>query len=155
MLPCVAGFDPLVQFVEEDDVVRALEHATSNRIPGVYNVAGAGRLPWSEVASISSAYLLRLPPFRPRLFLEPLTRLGLLEFPPEVEALARYGRGVDTSRFMATGFEYRYTSAGAVESFARANNLRRALGRREPEYRYEQEVEQFFRHSPAVVRGDP
>jgi UDP-glucose 4-epimerase len=54
---------------------------------------------------------------------------------------------------MARGFEYRYTSAGAVESFARANNLRRATGSGGPEYRYEQDVEQFFRHSPAVVRG--
>jgi UDP-glucose 4-epimerase len=153
VLPCIAGFDPLVQFVEEDDVVRALEHVTSKQIPGVFNVAGAGKLPWSEVASICTGYLLPLPPFRPRLFIEPLIRLGFLQFPPEMEGLARYGRGVDSSRLLQTGFEYRYSSAGAVESFARANNLRRALGRRDPEYRYEQEVEQFFRHSPAVVRG--
>ncbi|MBV8463232.1 MAG: NAD-dependent epimerase/dehydratase family protein [Acidimicrobiales bacterium] len=154
ILPCVAGYDPLLQFVEEDDVVRSLEHVTLERIPGVFNIAGAGKLPWSEVASICSAYLLPLPPFRPSLFLQPLIRLGLLEFPPEMEGLARYGRGVDTSRFLTTGFEYRYTSAGAVRSFARANNLRRALGRTEPEYRYEREVEQFFRHSPSVaVRG--
>ncbi len=62
---------------------------------------------------------------------------------------------MDTSRLVETGFEYRYTSAGAVESFARANNLRRTIGRSEPEYRYEREVEQFFRHSPAVVRAPP
>jgi UDP-glucose 4-epimerase len=153
VLPSIVGFDPLIQFVEEDDVVRALEHVTSNHIAGVYNVAGSGKLPWSEVASICNAYLLPLPPFRPRLFLEPLTRVGLLQFPSETEGLARYGRGVDTSRLIETGFEYRYTSAGAVESFARANNLRRTIGRSEPEYRYEREVEQFFRHSPAVVRA--
>ena len=70
-----------------------------------------------------------------------------------MEAVARYGRGVDTSKLTAAGFEYRYTSAGAVDSFAQANNLRRATGRGGPEYRYEQDVEQFFRHSPAVVRG--
>jgi UDP-glucose 4-epimerase len=70
-----------------------------------------------------------------------------------MEGLVRYGRGVDTSKLMDQGFEYRYTSAGAVESFARANNLRRATGSGDPAYRYEQDVEQFFRHSPAVVRG--
>ena len=42
--------------------------------------------------------------------------------------------------------------AGAVLSFAQANNLRRATGSGEPLYRYEQDVEQFFRHSPAVIR---
>jgi UDP-glucose 4-epimerase len=153
LLPCIAGFDPLVQFIEEDDVVRALEHVTGHRIPGVFNVAGAGKLPWSEVASISGAFLLPLPPFRPRVFAAPLSRVGAVQFPPEMEGLIRYGRGVDTSRLVEEGFEYRYTSAGAVESFARANNLRRATGSGEPLYHYEQDVEQFFRHSPAVVRG--
>jgi UDP-glucose 4-epimerase len=70
-----------------------------------------------------------------------------------MEGLVRFGRGVDTSRLAAAGFEFRYTSAGAVESFARANNLRRATGSGGPTYHYEQDVEQFFRHSPAVVRG--
>jgi UDP-glucose 4-epimerase len=153
LLPCIAGFDPLVQFIEEDDVVRALEYVTDHQIPGVFNVAGAGKLPWSEVASIGGAFLLPLPPVRPRLFVAPLIQLGTVQFPPEMEGLIRYGRGVDTSKLMEKGFEYRYTSAGAVESFARANNLRRATGSGDPAYRYEQDVEQFFRHSPAVVRG--
>jgi UDP-glucose 4-epimerase len=118
----------------------------------VYNVAGAGKLPWSEVASISGAFLLPLPPIRPRAFAAPLSRVGAVQFPPEMEGLIRYGRGVDTSRLIERGFEYRYTSAGAVVSFAQANNLRRATGSGEPLYRYEQDVEQFFRHSPAVIR---
>ncbi len=153
LLPCIAGFDPLIQFVEEDDVVRSLEHVTRHRIPGVFNVAGAGKLPWSEVANIGGAFLLPLPPYSPRTFAMPLIRLGVIQFPLEMEALVRYGRGVDTSGLIETGFEYRYSSAGAVESFARANNLRRAVGAHGPGYRYEQDVEQFFRHSPSVVRG--
>ena len=153
LLPCIAGFDPLVQFVEEDDVVRALEFVTANRVPGVFNVAGEGKLPWSEVASIGCAHLLPLPPVRPRLFAAPLERIGAIRFPPEMEGLVRFGRGVDTSRLREAGFEYRYTSAGTVTSFARANNLRRATGSTTPEYRYERDVEQFFRHSPSVVRG--
>ena len=98
LLPSIAGFDPLVQFVEEDDVVRALEYVTGQQVPGVFNVAGAGKLPWSEVASICGAFLLPLPPFRPRAFVAPLRRLGTVQFPPELEGLVRYGRGVDTSR---------------------------------------------------------
>ena len=72
LLPSIAGFDPLVQFIEEDDVVRALEYVTGHQIPGVFNVAGAGKLPWSEVASISGAFLLPLPPVKPRAFVAPL-----------------------------------------------------------------------------------
>jgi len=70
-----------------------------------------------------------------------------------MEGLTRFGRGIDTTRLVEAGFDYRYTSAGTVDSFARANNLRRATGSGADVYRYEQDVEQFFRHSPAVVRG--
>ena len=84
-----------------------------------------------------------------------LLRLRVFELPPELEALLRYGRGVDTRRLTDAGFDYRYTSAGAVENFVRALRLRRSTGRRPVPYTYEHDVEQFFRHSPSVVQtGD-
>ena len=53
------------------------------------------------------------------------------------------------------GFRYDYTSAGAVEGVRRgappARHRRRSPS---PRYRYERDVEQFFRHSPAVVRDE-
>ena len=112
--PSIAGFDPLVQFVEEDDVVRALEHVTRRRIPGIYNVAGAGKLPWSEVAALCGTRLLPLPPVATDARCRSLgPHARLIEFPPELEPLLRFGRGVDTSRIAATGFEHRYTTAGS------------------------------------------
>ncbi len=153
LCPSVAGFDPLLQFVEEDDVVRCLEHVTRHRIPGLYNVAGAGKLPWSEVIDICGTRPLSLPPVATRLAAEPLVRLGLIEFPPELESLLRFGRGADTSRLDKTGFTCRYTTASAVDSFIRATRLRRSVGKAPPSYTYEQDIEQFFRHSPAVDRS--
>jgi UDP-glucose 4-epimerase len=146
--PSIFGFDPLLQFVEEDDVVRALLHVTRSGIPGLYNVAGEGRLPWSEVAHICGTRLVPLSPYSP-LKIHPLVRL--FDLPPELEDLLRYGRGVDTRRFAATGFTYGATSAGAVQSFIRAKRLRRAVGRTPASYTYEYDVEQFFRHSPSVI----
>ena len=125
LCPAIFGFDPLLQFVEEDDVVRALLHVTRGGIPGLYNVAGDGRLPWSEVAHICGTRLVPLSPYSP-LKLRPLARL--FDLPPELEDLLRYGRGVDTRRLAATGFTYKATSAGAVQSFIRALRLRRAVG---------------------------
>ena len=152
LCPSIGGFDPLVQFVEEDDVVRALEHVTRLRIPGIYNVAGAGKLPWSEVAALCGTRLLPLSPVATMIFASALVRMKLIQFPPELEPLMRFGRGVDTSRIAATGFEHRYTTAGAVDSFIRATRLRRSAGRAPASYTYEHEVEQFFRRSPAAVR---
>jgi UDP-glucose 4-epimerase len=153
LCPSLFGFDPLVQFVEEDDVVRALEHVTRHRLPGTYNVAGAGRLPWSEVASICGTRLLPLPASKPSRYIAPLIRLGAMDLPPELVGLLRFGRGVDTRKLTATGYEYRFTSAGAVESFIRALRLRRGVGRPPASYTYEHDVEQFFRHSPSVIHS--
>jgi len=153
LCPAVAGYDPLLQFVEEDDVTRCLEHVTRHRVPGLYNVAGAGKLPWSEVADICGTRLLPLSPVATHAAAAALVRLGLIEFPPELESLLRYGRGVDTTRIGKTGFSCRYTSAGAVESFIRAVRLRRSVGDAPPSYTYSQDIEQFFRHSPAVVHS--
>jgi UDP-glucose 4-epimerase len=152
--PAIAGYDPLLQFVEEDDVVRCLEHVTRQRIPGLYNVAGNGKLPWSEVTGICGTRILPISPVGTHAAAAPLVRMGLIEFPPELESLLRYGRGVDTTRIGKTGFSCRYTTAGAVESFIRAVRLRRSVGDAPPSYTYSQDVEQFFRHSPAVVRSE-
>ena len=152
--PAIFGFDPLLQFVEEDDVIRSLHHATRDRLSGVFNVAGDGVLPWSEVIHQCGSRPLPLPPWKPALAVAPLLRLGVLDFPPEMESLLRYGRGVDNRRLKGTGFEYDYTSAGAVASFARVLNLRRGAGRGPEGYTYEHDVEQFFRQSAAVVPGD-
>ena len=86
------------------------------------------------------------------LAVEPLRAMRLIDMPPEMLSLLRYGRGVDNSRFKRTGFRYKYTTAGAVDAFARSLRLERAVGSPEPEYTYERDVETFFRHSPAVVR---
>lgn len=151
-VPAIAGFDPLVQFVEEDDVVRALEFAMRHDVPGVYNVAGDGKLPWSEVASLCGRRVVpSIPPVFTKELTAPLRRFGL-DLPPELLALLRFGRGADNRRFKRAGFSYRYTSAGAVRNYAEASRLRSTVGDSRPAYRYERDVEDFFRHSPAVVR---
>ena len=63
-------------------------------------------------------------------------------------------RGVDNRRLKRAGFDYRFTSAGTVADFVEALRIRRTVGATDPEYQYERDVEQFFRHSPAVVRDD-
>jgi UDP-glucose 4-epimerase len=151
--PELLGFDPRLQFIHEDDVVNALMYTTTHDVPGIYNVAGDGMVTWSEVCRIMGRHRLPLPPVLANLAVEPLRAMRLVDLPPEMLALLRYGRGVDNSRFKRTGFRYKYTTAGAVDAFARSLRLQRAVGSSHPTYRYERDVETFFRHSPAVVRG--
>jgi UDP-glucose 4-epimerase len=153
LVPCVFGYDPRVQFVHERDVVRAITFVLDHDAGGTYNVAGDGVLPWSEVASICGKRLLPLPPAG-RIALSGLLRRVGVELPPEVLDLLTYGRGADNRRLVRAGFDYEFTSAGAVHAFAEASRLRQTVGERPP-YRYERDVENFFRHSPAVLRPPP
>ena len=81
-----------------------------------------------------------------------LRRLGLVDLAPELIELLKYGRGIDNRQFKEAGFRYRYTSAGAVRAFVEALRLRGTVGEHHSAYHYEEDVEQFFRHSPAVLR---
>jgi UDP-glucose 4-epimerase len=154
VVPHVFGFDPRIQFVHEDDVVRAMLFVLDNGATGIFNVAGDGLLPWSEVAAICSKRTVPLPPVGTGLVTLPMRLLGF-DMPREVLDLLHYGRGVDNRRLKRAGFRYEHTSAGAVEAFVEALRLRRVIGQSQPSYRYESDVEQFFRHSPAVVRDAP
>jgi UDP-glucose 4-epimerase len=150
LVPSIFGFDPRLQFVHEIDVVRAIMFVLEHDLDGTFNVAGDGLLPWSEVVALCSKRLAPLPPVGRGLVGAVLTRLGI-DMPPELIDLLTYGRGIDNRRLRQAGFEYCCTSAGAVRAFAEATRLRSTVG--EPSaYRYERDVEQFFRHSPAVVR---
>jgi len=152
VVPEVLGFDPRLQFVHEDDVIGALAHATLRDVPGRFNVAGEGTIPWSEVCSMLGKRRVPLPPVLTGWAAEPLRLLRLVDIPPEVLSLLRYGRGVDTTAYRQAGYRCRYTTVGAVDAFARGVRLQTTVG--QPEYHYERDVENFFRHSPAVVRED-
>ena len=154
VVPEILGFDPRVQFVHEDDVVDALMYATTNDVPGVFNVAGDGNLPWSEVCAIVGKRRAPLPPVFTTAAAEPLRLLRVWDLPPEALLLLRYGRTLDNTRYKRAGYKYHYTSAGTVDAFAQGLRLAGTIGDKHPSYRYQREVEDFFRHSPAVVRPE-
>lgn len=152
VVPEILGFDPRLQFTHESDVTGALVFATRNDVPGIFNVAGDGSVPWSEVCAIVGKRRIPLPPILTQWAAEPLRIARILDLPPEVLSLLRYGRAVDNSPFKRSGFRYRYSTAGTIDAFARSLRLEGTVGSNSPSYRYERDVETFFRHSPAVVR---
>jgi UDP-glucose 4-epimerase len=149
-VPMILGFDPRYQFVHEDDVVHALEHAVAHRAPGTYNVAGDGVLALSEVAGLlGKPYAPVLPPWGTGLAASVLKRIGL-QIPQENLNQMRFGRGVDNRRYKAAGFRYQHTSREAVMKLGEHLRLHPVVrGAQEP-YRYEREVEDFLRWSPHV-----
>ena len=151
VVPSIFGFDPRLQFVHEDDVIRSILFVLDQQVPGIFNVAGDGLLPWTEVAAICGRRTIPISPILTGITALPLRALGA-DLNDETLDLLRYGRGIDNRRLVQAGFRYDYTSAGTVRAFAEAMRLRNTVGENEPSYRYESDVEQFFRHSPAIVR---
>lgn len=151
-VPMVLGFDPRYQFVHEDDVVRALEHATTERLHGIFNVGADGVLALSEVISLLGKRPAPvLPPWGTGLLATPLRSLGL-RIPDEMLNQLRYGRGLDNRLFKAGGFDYELTSRETVISLAEHQRLHPVLRGAEEGYSYEREVEDFLKRSPLVDR---
>jgi UDP-glucose 4-epimerase len=150
VIPSILGFDPRYQLIHEEDIVRVLEHAVREDLPGVYNAAADGVLALSEIAGLLGKPLLpALPPWGTGLVAGPLKRLGL-RMPEEMLNQLRYGRGLDNRKLKAAGFRFRYTTRETVARFAehlRVRHLRDGEG-----YRYEREVDEFLRYSPSVRR---
>ena len=155
LVPMVAGFDPRLQFVHEDDVVHALEHAAVNRLPGVFNVAADGVLALSEIIGLLGKRPLPvLPPWGTGLLTAPLRTLGI-QIPPEMQSMMRFGRGLDNRRYKASGFLYGYTTRESVLAFAEHLRLQPILRGVESSYTYEGEVERFLRRSPLTRPPQP
>jgi UDP-glucose 4-epimerase len=153
LVPMIAGFDPRYQFVDEVDVVHALEFATSRNVPGVYNVAADGVLTLSETISLLGKKPLPvIPPFGTGLAMSALRRMGL-NVPEEMLNQLRFGRGLDNRRLKAAGFHYRFTSRETVIRLRERLSLEPVTSGIVNPYRYEPEVEEFLRHSPHVIRA--
>ncbi len=155
LVPMMLGFDPRLQFVHEDDVVHALEHAAFHVAPGVYNLAADGVLALSEIIGLLGKRALpALPPWGTGLMTGSLRRLGF-RIPEEVINQLRFGRGVDNRLFKATGFRYSYTTRETVLKLGEHQRLAPVMRGAEQTYTYEREVEEFLRWSPHVRREHP
>jgi UDP-glucose 4-epimerase len=154
VVPAILGFDPRYQFVHEDDMTAALEHAVHDDLNGVYNCAADGVLVLSEVASLLGKLLAPiLPPWGTGIAAQALRRTGL-PVPEEILGQLRFGRGLDNRRLKATGFRFRYTTREAVIKLREHQRLAPILRGRSSSYRYEREVEEFLRRSPSVRRQE-
>ncbi|MHB8719348.1 MAG: NAD-dependent epimerase/dehydratase family protein [Candidatus Dormibacteria bacterium] len=126
VIPTVLGFDPRLQFLDEDDAVDALLHALRSRRPGVYNVAGPGVVVLSQAVAVMGAVSAPLIPFLGGTHvLRALERSGLVDFPAEFARLLKYGRVVDTTKLRVDlGFTPRRTTLDTVKEYARRRRAR-------------------------------
>jgi UDP-glucose 4-epimerase len=98
VVPTLLGFDPMMQAVHQDDVVRAIMLALSPSARGVYNIAGPPPVPLSRVIELLERATVAVPHTVARLGVERLFRLRVTSFPaPELDFI-RYVCMIDDAR---------------------------------------------------------
>ena len=124
VVPTVLGFDPRLQFLHEEDAVEALYRATVEDHPGAFNVSGPGAVILSQAARILGRHCVPvIPPVGGSIATLALKRLGLLDWPPHLLRLIRYGRVVDISRLRDQfGWEPRRSSSEVLRDYARGRS---------------------------------
>lgn len=115
LVPTLLGFDPLFQFMHEDDFVTAIVLALQTRLRGVYNVAGRQPVPLSVIVKKTGRHVLPLPE---AVFAFALGRAGLPKLPPGALGHIKYPVVVDASAFREkTGFSYAHTEVQTLREF--------------------------------------
>jgi UDP-glucose 4-epimerase len=60
-IPSLAGYNPMTQFVHEDDLARAVIAAAKGKERGVYNIAGPAVVPWRTALQITETQTVPMP----------------------------------------------------------------------------------------------
>jgi UDP-glucose 4-epimerase len=97
-IPTVLGYDPMVQVIQEADVVRAIELALRPGIRGIFNVAGPDPLPLSHIVKVLDRPTVAVPFSLGKMVLRRLWSLRLTTFPPPELDHIRYVCMVDDRR---------------------------------------------------------
>ena len=114
----VAGYDPLTQFIHEDDLIRLFVHAIERRARGVFNTAGNGFIRYSHLAKLANRRMVALPYPLIAPLLEATWHARLQGSGSAVGLrYIMYPWVVDNARFCEqTGFSYRHSSEEAVRA---------------------------------------
>jgi UDP-glucose 4-epimerase len=104
-VPTVMGFDPMMQFIHEEDVSEAIGLALEHGLQGVFNVAGPGEVPLHTAIRESGGRALPLPEPLMRPVFAQLFRFGFLPYPPGAIDYLKFPITLSGSRFVeATRF---------------------------------------------------
>ncbi len=98
VIPTLMGFDPMVQLIHEDDLLRYLEESVRPGIRGVFNLAGTDPVPLSRILRVLGKATLPVPHPLFTGFLERAWKYRLTSFPaPELDHI-RFNTVLDTNR---------------------------------------------------------
>jgi UDP-glucose 4-epimerase len=118
-VPLVKGYDPLYQFLHEDDMAQALHLAIKNDLPGVFNVTSDEPRTLRSLVESRGGKVLPLPRFIVRSLLAILWRMKASVFAPEWIDLSCYPIVASNTKLKTQGWSPDYTTPEAYLSLLR------------------------------------
>jgi UDP-glucose 4-epimerase len=118
VVPTVMGYDPLMQYLHEDDAVDALLLAIREDHPGAYNIVGDGPLYYSDVIRLGGRIALPFPHFLGYPAANALFNVQLSVVPGAFLDFFRFAWVADGRKMKSVlGFSPRHTSREALIAF--------------------------------------
>lgn len=103
---CMMGFNPMMQFMHEEDLTEALAIAVERGLRGVFNVTGPGEVPLRVAIRETGGRTFSLPEPVARPLIGRLFRMGLFPFPAGAIDYIKYPCTIAGDRFVSeTGFK--------------------------------------------------
>jgi len=120
ILPTVTGYDPMMQFLHEEDLSEAIVLALEKRLHGVYNVAGPGAVPLKAAIRAIGRTYISVPEPIIGYVIRQLFRFKVYRFPESALDFIKYPCTVSGERFVrATGFKPLFSLEDIFASVAR------------------------------------
>jgi UDP-glucose 4-epimerase len=109
-VPTILGFNPMTQFIHEEDVTEAIALTLEKNLRGVFNVTGPGEVPLKLAIHETGGTAVPLPEFVARTLFGRLFQLGMFHTPAGAIDFIKYPCTVAGKRFIeATGFKPLFT----------------------------------------------
>jgi len=125
IIPTILGFDPLLQFIHEDDVLSATKAVIDEDHDGLFNLASDGVLPVSRVIELCGKPNVKLPRIAFKTMAQALWMADMSPAPASHLNFLRYLCVVDNRKIKKEiGFHPKFTSKEALLSFIGADRLR-------------------------------
>jgi UDP-glucose 4-epimerase len=104
-IPIVMGFDPMMQFIHEEDLSEAIALSLDHGLQGVFNVVGPGEVPLHTAIRETGGRAISVPEPILRPLFARLFKLGMIPYPPGALDYLKFPITLSGSRFVeATNF---------------------------------------------------
>lgn len=116
--PVMMGYDPLMQFLHEQDAIDAFKLALDHDYPGEFNIVGEGVLPYSTILAMMGKFPLPMPHFIAYPLSNALWATQIFDSPPNFLDYLRYlcvADGAKAARVM--GFRPRHDIKAIIHDF--------------------------------------